>query len=371
MTMSRVSAVSLILVSVAFACDDDSTSTGSGIAFEQLPAKYAAAACAAYEKCLGPIFSLFLNGADCAELTAKRLDNGTFALMENKIELGTVVYDPSKAQACLDAVSNLSCSGMLKREQPECAAALDGTVALGGECDLDEECKGSALCQSSSGTCPGECVGLLSQGQACAADADCDDGLQCSEETKLCVLPAVVGDPCENGSPPCGPGLLCLGKGDDVVPKTPGICRDAKAALSAAEGEACDPVAGVLCKSGVSCIADRYDATAAKVVWQCVKTGSYLTGAACKPGVPDACSSGNYCKTGTGLLALTGICTAIPDALQACGTGFGAQCKPGAVCVAGSCQNYANNGVSCTGDAMCYSEYCGTTGGCEPRVPCK
>ena len=78
MTMSRVSAVSLILVSVAFACDDDSTSTSSGIAFEDLPARYAEAACAAYEKCFGPIFSLFLNGSDCAEITAKRFENGTF-----------------------------------------------------------------------------------------------------------------------------------------------------------------------------------------------------------------------------------------------------------------------------------------------------
>jgi hypothetical protein len=141
--------------------------------------------------------------------------------------------------------------------------------------------------------------------------------------------------------------------------------------LSAAEGAACDPAAGVLCKDGLSCVAESLDAAAAKLIWQCVKTGSYLTGEACKPGAPEACSSGNYCKTGTGLLALTGTCTPIPDALQPCGTGFGAQCKQGAVCVSGICQNFADNGVSCTGDDMCYSEHCGTTGGCEPRLPCK
>ena len=34
-------------------------------------------------------------------------------------------------------------------------------------------------------------------------------------------------------------------------------------------------------------------------------------------------------------------------------------------------QNLAQNGVSCTGDAMCYSEKCGTSGGCEANLPCK
>ncbi|MGC4070620.1 MAG: hypothetical protein QM784_39310 [Polyangiaceae bacterium] len=304
-------------------------------------------------------------------MTTRRFENGTFALIENKIEDGTIFYHSARAQACIDAVSRLGCEGLLERDQPECLDALDGKVELGGDCDLDEECAGSALCQSSGGTCPGKCVGLLKQGQSCGADGDCDDGLQCSKETKLCVMPAGKGESCENGSPPCGPGLLCLGKGDDGFPKTPGICRDATDALSGSEGTACDPGAGLLCKAGLSCVAQSYEAANAKVAWQCVKSGSYLTGESCKPGVPDPCSSGNYCKTGTGLLALTGTCTAIPDALQPCGTGFGAQCKAGAVCVSGICQEFADNGVSCTGDDMCYSEYCGKTGGCEPRVPCK
>jgi len=70
---------------------------------------------------------------------------------------------------------------------------------------------------------------------------------------------------------------------------------------------------------------------------------------------------------------LDGICTAVPDAKQACGTGIGAQCKTGAVCIAatGLCENYAANGVSCTGDDMCYSQYCGTSGGCAPRLSCQ
>ncbi|MGC9982029.1 MAG: hypothetical protein ABSF35_00240 [Polyangia bacterium] len=352
----------------ALPASNDSGSTGGGIAFDALPAKYAAAICTAYQNCLGPLFSLFFGGTDCVDLTTQRLENGTFALMPQKITAGTIRYDGTKAQACLDAISSLTCDGLLTRDQPACLAALDGLVPLGGNCDLNEECAGSALCQSSSGTCPGTCVPLLSAGQACSADGDCADGLQCSSETSLCVKPATAGDSCDYGSPPCGPGLLCLG--EDDTNKISGTCRNAVDALSAAAGATCDPVAGTLCAPGVSCVADHVDLISQKLVWTCVTTGTYPAGGACKPGFPEACATGTYCLTGTGIAALSGTCTAIPAAKQPCGTGVGAQCQPGAVCVASLCQNYAANGVSCTGDAMCYSGYCGPTGGCQPRLPC-
>jgi hypothetical protein len=136
---------------------------------------------------------------------------------------------------------------MLERDSPECLAALDGTVDIGGACDLDEDCKGKALCKASSGTCPGQCTALLVAGQACAQDSNCQDGLQCSTETKLCVLPAGNGQPCEYGAPPCGPGFLCLGK-DDTNKKS-GTCSSAAQAFSGVAGGACDPTLGQLCSS--------------------------------------------------------------------------------------------------------------------------
>jgi hypothetical protein len=318
---------------------------------------------------MGPaLLSLFLGGTGCVDHVTQQLENGTFALMQQKIMAGTIKYDGNKAQACFDALAGLTCDGLLQRDQPACLAAMDGAVALGGDCDINEDCAGSAICQVSAGACPGKCVALLSAGQACSADGDCASGLQCSSETSLCVKPAVAGDACEYGSPPCSPGLLCLGKDDTA--KTPGVCRSTSDAFSAAEGAACDPVAGTLCGSGVSCVAD-VDLATFKLVWTCVKSGTYPAGGACKPGVPDACAAGTYCLTGTGLAALSGTCTAIPEAKQPCGTGYGAQCQPGAVCVANVCQNYAANGVSCTGNAMCYSGYCGTSGGCQQPLPCQ
>ena len=195
MSKLRFSAASLLLAALSFSCGDSGSAGGGSIPVDELPAKYATAVCTALQNCIGPAaFSLFLGGANCVDLTTKRLENGTFALMQQKITAGTIRYDGNKAQACFDALSGLTCDGLLQRDQPACLAALDGVVALGGDCDINEECAGSAICQSSTGACPGKCVALLSAGLACSADGDCASGLQCSSETSLCVSPAVVGD---------------------------------------------------------------------------------------------------------------------------------------------------------------------------------
>ena len=356
----------LLALATAGGCGD-----GGGdqaIALADLPPKLAQALCSAYQSCYGPLFELFLNGADCASTTEARIRNGTFSMLQGAVDQGRVVYDGSKAQACLDSFAGRTCAQMLDRDSAECLAALDGTVPLGGACSLDEDCQGLAVCRSSTGTCPGQCTALLVAGQACAQDGDCQSGLACSSETKLCVAPAAEGQACEYGAPPCGPGLLCLGKNDEN--RTPGTCKTPAAALAAPTGGVCDATKGQLCQAGSSCVAQSIDLLAGTIAWSCVPVGSYGAGGECKPGFPDACASGNYCKTGTGLAALTGTCTAIPASGEACGTGM-SQCQPGAVCASGICQNLVANGVSCTAAAMCLSEYCGSSGGCEPRLPCR
>ena len=339
---------------------------GSSIPLAELPPKLAASLCTAYQNCYGPIFALFLNGSECQAVTEQRIENGSFPLFQGKIDQGKIHYDGGKVQACLDSLSARTCAQMNERDSPECLAALDGTEDVGGACDLDEECKGQALCKSPNATCPGQCSPLLVAGQPCAKDSDCQSGLQCSAETKLCVQPAGADQSCEYGAPPCGPGLLCLGKGD--TNKTPGTCRTTAEAFTGVEGGTCDPTLGLLCQTGLSCVAESLTLAPVSITWKCVQAGSYAADGACKPGFPDACASGNYCKTGTA--AITGTCTPVPAAGGACGTGL-SQCQPNAACVSGTCQNLAQNGVSCTGNAMCYSEKCGTSGGCEANLPCR
>jgi len=168
--------------------------------------------------------------------------------------------------------------------------------------------------------------------------------------------------------PALWPGLLCLGKNDDN--QTPGTCRTPATALAGLEAGPCDATLGQLCQSGLSCVADSLTLLPPAIIWTCVRVGSYLAGGACKPGFPEACASGNFCKTDKLLDPLSGTCTTIPAAGEACGSGL-SQCQPGAACVDGICQNLAANGVSCPADAMCLSEYCGPSGGCEARVPCR
>jgi hypothetical protein len=346
-------------VDAADASNGDAASTG--IALADLPPKFAAALCTSYEACVGKdVVNLFMNGQSCADRTQPAITNGTFPLFQSKIGAGKMAYDPLKAQACLNAIAARTCAQMNDRDPPECLAAFDGTVALGGASTLDEECKGSAICQSTTGTCPGTCVGLLAAGQACTKDGDCASGLQCSTETKLCVQPAGADQKCEWGQPPCGPGLVCLGKNDTAM--TPGTCKSPAQAFAADEGAACDLAKGQLCKTGLSC-------AVLNATLQCVKAGSYAAGTACRVAVPDACAAGNYCKSSGLLQPFDGTCTGLLQAGAACDP-KASRCQTGAVCAAGKCQNLAANGVSCTADEMCYSENCASAG-CEAKLPCK
>jgi hypothetical protein len=357
----------LAIFGLGLGCSDGS-SGGASVPLADLPPKLADVLCTTYENCFGPLFAWFTNGSDCVTITEQRVRNGTFALLQREIDAGKASYDPSKVQACLDSLRARTCAQLLERDSEACLAALDGKVELGGDCTLDEDCKGKAICRSVSGTCPGQCAPLLAAGQACTQDSDCQDGLQCSSETKLCVQPVGEGQSCENGAPPCGPGLLCLGKDDSK--KTPGTCKLPSAAFASASGSACDPTAGQLCQLDSACVAESVSLATVSISWVCMPNGTYAAGADCKPGFPDACASGTYCKTGTGLAALSGTCTSLPPVGQPCASGI-YSCQSGAVCAAGTCQNYAANGVSCTGDAMCYSGYCGPSKGCEARLPCK
>jgi hypothetical protein len=363
----RLLCVGLVALSAGACGGESGAFTDAPVALGDLPPKYAAAACTAYENCMGAdLMKLFLNGADCAAVTEQRILNGTFPMIQSRIDQGTMRYDGAKAQACLNAIAARTCATFNDRDPPECLAAIDGTVDLGGDCTLDDDCKGSALCRSTTGTCPGKCTALLVAGQACAKNDNCASGLVCSSETKMCVQPVGADQKCEYGQPPCAPGLLCLGKDDTA--KTSGTCKSSAQAFSADEGAVCDPAKGQLCKTGLSCAAAGVTVVPPAITFKCVKAGSYAAGLACKPAFPDACATGTYCKNGTGALALDGVCTALPQSGEACGKD--SQCQPNTVCVAGTCRSLVANGVSCTGDAMCYSERCGS-GGCEARVACK
>jgi hypothetical protein len=344
---------------------------GGGILLSDIPPKYAAAFCAAYKNCLGAdVYAMFTNGTDCAATTEQGIRSGEFPLFQSKVDQGKVVYDGTKAAACFDAITALTCADLSTRPIAACSIAIHGTVDPGGGCDLNAECKAPAFCKSASGTCPGTCTALLSAGQDCGADDECMSGLICSKETARCVQPTTAGQKCEYGNPPCGNGLVCMGKDD--TNKTPGTCKTTADAFSTVEGAACS-FATALCKTGLSCALDTINPLALK----CVQAGSFAAGAACKPAIPEACAAGNYCKTAA-TAPLDGTCTPLPQVGEACGSNAISKttCGPSLVCVKERCVTRAENGVSCASPDMCYSGKCSAAnadaqGSCEAKLPCQ
>jgi hypothetical protein len=348
---------------------DTSLSSGGALALSDIPPRYAAAYCTALQNCLGPLFTVAMGGTDCTAQTTQRIVNGDFSMFQSKVDAGKMTYDGSKAQGCIDAIAARTCDALDTRPIPACQSAIDGTISVGADCDLDAECKGGAsgaFCQSASGTCPGKCTALLVAGQTCTKNDQCASGLECSKLTTKCVQPSGAGAACEGADqPPCANGLFCLGKDD--TNKTAGTCKTQADVFTGAAGAGCD-VKAQLCVTGQSCALAAVAGTT--YTGTCVATGSYAAGAACKLGVPEACATGNYCKTAA-LTPFDGTCTALPQKGEDCGKpGSGDVCGPNLVCVSRKCQSLVANGVSCVGNAECFSESC-VSGGCQAKVACK
>ncbi len=313
---------------------------------DELAASYATALCKAYTSCAGDLYAIFRPGEDCVTNTTKTLTE-ELATLPNAIDRGSIKYDDKKLQACLDEVASGDCSTLSNRSPPSCKAAFAGTIAEGGECSLDGECKGAQYCKLGD-TCPGKCAPYEQAGGACTGNGDCVSGLKCGANAH-CVAPSQAGEACKQGEPDCIDGFACLG--DDSTAKTPGKCVTLSQAFSGKLGGACS-LASNLCAVGLSCEIKSF----APIGGDCVaKLGS---GAVCHVAVPDACPDDEYCVLRTPLGA--GKCTPKPAAGEKCGAGLGdAQiCAAYARCDAGNCRAIAHAGEECNANDTCYSGHC-------------
>ena len=358
-----------LLVGVFAACGSSEAGfegDGSqGIPLDALPVKYAAAFCTAYDRCFGQLLGVFRPGEDCAETTTTPISE-ELPLLEEAVDAKRVTYDGTKMQACLDDIAARNCAGLLERESAECMAAIDGTVANGGDCSLDAECAGEAYCNSQD-SCPGVCARLESAGGRCRSDSECASGLVCFGQTNRCVAPAGSGELCKQGEPDCAPGYVCLG--EDGPAKSPGNCVALDDAFSVKLGQSCD-LDTELCEIGSSC---EVQTVLPQVTTECAaKVGS---GAACKVAIPDECPDDEYCLIPLLPPTLDGTCEPKPEAGQPCGgAGYDPArtpsiCAPYARCDDGVCRDLAHLGESCNVDATCYSGRC-TGGACIASTGC-
>ncbi len=329
---------------------DGQAGQGSGdtpmVSVDDLAAKYATALCKAYTSCVGDLFAIFRPGEDCVSNTTKTLTE-ELATLPNAIDRGSIKYDDSKLQACLDEVSSGDCAALSNRLPDSCRAAIAGTIAEGSDCSLDGECKGEQYCKLGD-TCPGKCAPYEQAGGPCTGNGDCVSGLKCGV-TGHCVAPSQAGEACKQGEPDCIDGLVCLG--DDSTAHTPGKCVPLSQGFSGKLGSACVWSTN-LCAAGLACEIKSLTPLGGECV------AKLASGAVCHVAIPDECADDEYCVLPTPLGE--GKCTPKPAPGAKCGAGLGdAQvCAAYARCDVGVCREIAHAGEECNADDTCYSGHC-------------
>jgi hypothetical protein len=96
------------------------------------------------------------------------------------------------------------CEGFSFDAPNPCDDVFDGTIALGDDCDSDDQCIGSAYCAAGA-TC-GTCTALIANGETCEGSEDCLSGY-CKEMDGApdeCAPIGNIDDVCESS-------LDCLG----------------------------------------------------------------------------------------------------------------------------------------------------------------
>jgi hypothetical protein len=334
---------------------------GGDISLSEVPPLYAQALCEAQRGCFGDLLAVILSGEDC-ETNAETAIRDTLPRLEQAIAAGKIRYDGTKIQACLDQVRTLDCVN--GPEPTECTAAIDGTVAVGGECSMSDECAGGDTYCKVTAACPGHCAPREVAGGPCSRDNECVRDLSCSDTTGRCFAPATADQPCGAGQPECQGGLFCVGADEDAG--RPGTCRTLADAFSVSAGGSC-LIGAPFCQPNLRCTIDSVSGGVPST--RCA--APVASGAACKLAYPDVCPGDQYCKIATG--TIDGVCTAKPGNGQPCAVrnaGEDPICAPNTRCDAGTCRSRQKLGGTCQTGAVCYSENC-ISGGCAPGGACE
>jgi hypothetical protein len=247
---------------------------------------------------------------------------------------GRTILNPSAEAACLQAISNLSCSVTgpdSSAMSNACSPVFVGTIASGGDCIDNVECKPGLECDKGSCTascCPGLCVPtkpLAPIGGSCTSSSACVDTAYCNLAynsvtrtfDSTCQARLAIGAACTDyGS--CVSNAQCGGTGTSktcVALAQDGVACASSGASCANVSSYCDPLKGICqprLKENAPCSIP--DAGAAAF---------FLAG----------CASFTQCKNG--------VCSRLPTAGQACSNPDAAvldECYMVGSCVGGFCQ---------------------------------
>jgi hypothetical protein len=227
------------------------------------------------------------------------------------VEDGTVVIDPGGDLAgCTALIEQATCDSFRGDLFADCDSLLDGTVAIGFDCENDAQCEGDAWCDLGGLGC-GTCVPRQADGEACDTDVECT-ARNCSSFGQCAPL-GVVGDPCLE-TIDCAEGFSC------------------DAAVSQCVAEPAWTV-GTPCASGGDCDFGQSNLYCNESAGACA---AFLeVGDPCSPeGTGGVCRIFEYQTCRMDESAGTYQCAAptLVDEGEECGVAQGLRCVPGLVC---------------------------------------
>jgi hypothetical protein len=165
--------------------------------FVQYCTEWAAMACDLAERC-----------SCLGDVTYERCPNLMEAQCQDDVvvpvQSGRLIYDEDAARECLDAWRDVldDCS-IVGDEVPEaCRRALVGHTPEGQACAADRECQPPLLCHWSV------CTRMPGDGEQCFNGMECATGLYCTYDM-ICQVPRDVGGSCPEERRACREGLYC------------------------------------------------------------------------------------------------------------------------------------------------------------------
>lgn len=334
--------LTLVCMAALVGCD------GGEVSFEDLPSELSATACAAYQSC-GSAYALSgpMASDQCDEYVESVLRNIAFPPYRTAIESGTIVYDAAAAADCLAAYEGLDCeivggTALGWAHIARCSRIFVGQVAVGGACELDEECDEGSFCGGLG--CPGTCEPRTPPGGTCTEPSECQLGYLCTDGTcRERVVSSGEGTCTGSATLECGFGNACVG----ATSETPGQCTPYSELMTRAAGESCDLTASQLCQTGLSCV--LIDAG----VYEC--RAQAASGGPCFQGAPSMCPADHQCMPGVS--AFEGTCVPLPREGESCTLGA-LPCGLGLTCSSGTCRAMANIGEACADNSGCFSNRC-------------
>jgi hypothetical protein len=208
--------------------------------------------------------------ADCTALWRPffadgALPNGGEAASERAVTAGYSTFNATRAQACLDGLSALSCRDPTRVLPPDCRFVTTPAAAPNAACFTDADCTDATL-RCNGATCMRRCTAGGNLGEKCRRDGTCTapficrDSRQCSNRRPLGASCSVDWE-CGTGAY-CSSGVVCA-----TLPGIGSPCPDARCAAEAyCSGSQClaRKAANVACSFSSEC-ADGLRCTTAQV----------------------------------------------------------------------------------------------------------